>query len=78
MFSNAPIRQNAGYATEYCSEICIVHLARYNSDKNFAAFVGHFNAKELSTSGGLRHPDPLTRGSAPGPAGALPLEPVIY
>jgi len=33
----------------------------------FAAFIERPKAKNASASGGLCHPDPLTRGSAPGP-----------
>jgi len=37
----------------------------------FAGSVGHPMTKILSASGGLRPPDPLTRGSAPGPRWGL-------
>ena len=37
----------------------------------FAGSVGHPMTKMLSASGGLRPPDPLTRGSAPGPRWGL-------
>ena len=37
----------------------------------FAASVAHLEAKRFSASGGLRPPDPLTRGSAPAPRWGL-------
>jgi len=44
----------------------------------FSESVGHPMTKMLSVSGGLRPPDPLTRGSAPGSRwGLCPQTPVI-
>ena len=44
----------------------------------FAVSVGHPMTKMLSSSGGLRPPDPLNTGSAPGPRwGLCPQTPVI-
>ena len=44
----------------------------------FAAFNGRLKAKSFSASGGLRPPDLLTRGSAPGPRwGQSPQIPII-
>ena len=40
---------------------------KYCKGYKFALSVARPRAKKLSASEGLRHPDPLTRGSAPGP-----------
>ena len=49
---------------------------RFKKGAKFAGSVGHLMTKMLS--GGLRPPDPLTRGSAPGPRwGLCPQTPVI-
>jgi len=46
--------------------------------RHFAASTGCSKAQRLSASGGLRPPDPPTRGSAPGPRwGRSPQTPVI-
>jgi len=58
------------------SQICT--LQEIVNTANSAAFVGRPKVKKLSASGGLRPPDPLTRGSAPGPRwGLRPQTPVI-
>ena len=52
---------------------------QYKENKGkFAASYGRLKAKSFSASGGLCSPDPLTRGSAPGPRwGLRPQTPVI-
>ena len=50
----------------------------FKKGAKFAGSVGHRMTKMLSAFRGLRPPDPLTRGSAPGPRwGLCPQTPVL-
>jgi len=46
-------------------------LTNFRKVGKFAASIERSKAKSVSASGGLRPPDPLTRGFAPGPRWGL-------
>jgi len=58
----------------FCKEtktITVFFVSNFWKEGKFAASIKHPKSKNVSVSGGLRTPDPHTRGSAPAPRSGL-------